>query len=82
MRVVKRKRKVGNQKIQMLQIKKEEVWIIQLLRKLGNIKIGDKTFKEKDIRIKNEIKQLQESLQRNIDIYQNDMEVNLTLISI
>lgn len=44
--------------------------------------IGNKAFEEKDIRIKNEIKQLQESLQRNIETYQNDMEVNLALIDV
>ena len=44
--------------------------------------IGDKAFKGKDTRIKNGIKQLQESLQRNIDTYQSDMEINLALVSI
>lgn len=52
----------------------------EIVNKIANI--GNKTFEEKDTRIKNEIKQLQESLQRNIETYKNDIEVNLALISI
>jgi len=44
--------------------------------------IGNKEFKEKDTRIKNQIEQLQESLKRNIESYQNNMEVNLALINV
>jgi hypothetical protein len=44
--------------------------------------IGNKTFEEKDLGIKNDIKRLQESLQRNLEMYQKDMEINLALVNV
>jgi len=52
----------------------------EIVNRITNI--GNKAFEEKDISIKNQISLSQNALQRNIDIHQSDMQINLALVSI